>query len=41
MTGNITLKDVQPVIFENITTMLEDLDQSQTTKAFAAQVVDD
>ena len=41
MTGNITLKDIQPVIFENISTMLEDLDQSQTTKAFAAQLVDD
>jgi len=27
MTGNITLKDVQPVVFENITTMLEDLRQ--------------
>ena len=40
MTGNITLKDVQPVVFENITTMLEDLDQSDTSKAFAAQLVD-
>ena len=40
MTGNIGLKDVQPVVFENITTMLEDLDQSDTSKAFAAQLVD-
>ena len=37
MTGDVTLKDVQPVIFENIANMIEDLDQSQTAKAFAAQ----
>ena len=30
MTGNITLKDVQPVMFESITTILEDLDQSSS-----------
>ena len=41
MTGDTTLKDLQPVIFENITTMIDDLDQAQTTKAFAAQVIDD
>ena len=41
MTNNTTLKDVQPVIFENISNMLEDLEQSQVTKAFAAQSLDD
>ena len=41
MTGNVTLKDIQPVIFENITLMLEELDQLETTKAFAAQSSDD
>ena len=41
MTGDITLKDLQPVIFENITSMIEDLDQAQTTKAFASHVLDD
>ena len=41
MTGNTTLKDVQPVIFENIDVMLEELDQVQTTKAFAMQSLDD
>ena len=41
MTGDVTLKDLQPVIFENITSMIEDLDQAQTSKAFAAQALDD
>ena len=41
MTGDITLRDLQPVIFENINSMIEDLDQAHTTKAFAAQVIDD
>ena len=41
MTGDTTLKDLQAVIFENIPNMLEDLDQIQTTKAFALQAVDD
>ena len=34
MTGNVTLKDIQPVIFENISDMIEELDQSQTANAF-------
>ena len=37
MTGNVTLKDIQPVIFENIPLMLEELEQNQTVKAFAAE----
>ena len=41
MTGNTTLRDVQPVIFENIDAMLEELDQVQTSKAFAMQSLDD
>ena len=41
MTNDTTLKDLQPVIFENITNMIEDLDQAQTAKAFAAQSIDD
>ena len=41
MTGDVTLKDLQPVIFENLNSMIEDLDQAQTTKAFAAQILDD
>ena len=41
MTGNTTLKDVQPVIFENIDAMLEELEQTQATKAFALQSLDD
>ena len=40
MTGNITLKDIQPVIFEDINTMIEDLDQNSTTKAFASRIND-
>ena len=36
MTGDVTLKDVQPVIFDNIDNMLDELDQTQATKAFAA-----
>ena len=41
MTGDSTLKDLQPTIFENIPNMLEDLDQMQATKAFAAQTIDE
>ena len=41
ITGNTTLKDVQPVIFENIDAMLEELDQAQTSKAFALQSLND
>ena len=36
MTGNTTLMDLQPVIFQNITSMLEELDDAQSSKAFAA-----
>ena len=38
MTGDMTLKDVQPVVFEHIDILLEELDQSQTTKSLASQV---
>ena len=41
MTGDVTLKDVQPVIFEHIDSMLEDLDQNQAAKAFASQTIDE
>ena len=41
MTGNVTLKDVQPVIFENIDNMLEELDHSQNAKMFAAQTLEE
>ena len=32
MSGNATLKDVQPVVFDNIDIMLEELDQAQNAK---------
>ena len=38
MTGDTTLKDIQPLIFENIATMIADLDQNQVTKVFASQL---
>ena len=41
MTGDVTLKDIQPVVFENIEGMLEELDQASSTKAFAAQTTED
>ena len=41
MTGNVTLKDVQPVVFDNIDNMLEELDQVQNAKVFAAQLNDE
>ena len=41
MTGDTTLKDLQPVIFENIADMIDDLDQAQTTKAFTSQVIEE
>ena len=41
MTGDMTLRDLQPVIFENIKDLIDDLDQNQTAKAFASQVIDD
>ena len=40
MTGNVTLRDIQPVVFENIANMLEELDQAHSTKAFASQAED-
>ena len=40
MTGDTTLRDLQAVIFENIPLMIEDLDQAQAAKAFAAQAID-
>ena len=41
MTGNVTLRDIQPVVFENIADMLEELDNSPTTsKAFAIRSSD-
>ena len=36
MTGNVTLKDIQPTVFENIPALLEELDQAQVTKSFSA-----
>ena len=41
MTGNITLRDVQPVIFEHIDNMLEELDHSQNSKLLASQTIQD
>ena len=35
------MRNVQPMIFENISNMLEDLEQSKVTKAFAAHSLDD
>ena len=32
MSGDVTLKDVQPVVFDNIDIMLEELDQAQNAK---------
>ena len=36
MTGDNTLKDIQLVIFEHIDSLLEDLDQTQTSKLLAS-----
>ena len=41
MTGNTTLKDIQPVVFENIDLMIEELDQAQASKAYALQVTEE
>ena len=41
MTGDVTLKDIQAVVFENITWMLEELDNVATTKAFASLTTED
>ena len=40
MTRDVTLKDIQPVIFENIPILLEELEQHQTVKAFATESID-
>ena len=37
MTGNVTLKDLQPVIFKNITSMFEDLYQTQAARALTTR----
>jgi hypothetical protein len=39
MTGNVTLKDLQPVIFQNIS-MLEDLDEVVSNRALASLSID-
>ena len=36
MTGNVTLRDVQPIIFQNITSMLEELNEADTSRALAS-----
>ena len=41
MHGDVTLKDIQPVVFENISNMIEELDQSQTVKSFSAETLED
>ena len=41
MTGNVTLRDVQPVIFEHIDNMLEELEQNQSSKLLASQTIPD
>ena len=41
MTGNTTLMDIQPVVFENIPGMLEELEYAQATKSFSAQIIGD
>ena len=41
MTRDVTLKDIQPVVFENIPAMLEELDQAQMTKSFSVQTLGD
>ena len=38
MTGNTTLRDIQPVVFENIPGMLEELDTAAHTKAHALAI---
>ena len=37
MTGNVTLKDIQPTVFENIPLLLDELEQAQVTRSFSAQ----
>ena len=40
MIGNVTLRDIQPVIFENIPSMLEELDTAASAKAYSVRVTD-
>ena len=40
MTGDTTLKDLQPVIFQNITSMLEELDEASSSRALASISLD-
>ena len=40
MHGDVTLKDIQPVVFENIPSMLEELDHSQTVKSYASEITE-
>ena len=41
MHGDVTLKDIQPVVFENISLMLEELDQTYAVKSFSAELLED
>ena len=41
MHGDVTLKDIQPVVFDNISLMLEELDQIQTVKSFSAEILEE
>ena len=36
MTGNVTLKDLQPLIFQNIFSMIEELNEAEGSKALAS-----
>ena len=35
MTGDTTLKDIQPIIFENIPLLIEEMDHTASVKSFA------
>ena len=36
MTGNVTLKDLRPLIFQNISSMIEELNEAEGSKALAS-----
>lgn len=40
MTGNVTLRDIQSVVFENIPGMIDELDTAENTKAYSVKVED-
>ena len=40
MTGNMTLRDIQPVVFENIDLMIEELDSAHANKAYSMQALE-